>query len=308
MNSLSHQLPLGEIFNFQDMPSSEPSLGNQPLLSLHKVIPQIAVRDREELWKFWKDIPYDVISVGYLDLIKNKKLYSAAKRYGIKSALDFSGTLIASLVGENYLLDRIRPDDYVNEIEEMGFDAATTYDDYIYPTDPEVYRWSRIQRLLDKARFIVDRDPSFAVIGLAQGSNPVEISFCVRELTDLNLANLAFPCGELLGIHAHSRVRFFLEALQDRKMWKWLIGVNSLKSMETFNADAYSGKAWSYKAAHNFTLIHGKWRQVAFVNCNHPVCNLPQLRKLPLQVRCARHSISTLIEYDEKRLRGNRIG
>lgn len=288
------------MFKVQEEGSLEPGLRRHPLLSLPKVIPQIAVRDREELWKFWEDIPYEVISVGYLDLIKNKKLYSAAKRYGIKSALDFNGTVISSLVGENYLLDQIQPKDYVNEIEEMGFDAATTYDDYVYPTDPKVYRWSRIQRLLDKARFVVDRCPKFTVIGLAQGSNKVEISFCVRELSDLGLTSLAFPCGELLGIHSHSRIRSFLEAADDRRLWKWLIGVTSPRSMQNFEADAYSGKAWSYKAAHNSTLIHGMWREVAVVNCDHPVCNLPQMRKLPLKVRCARHSICALIEFDGK--------
>lgn len=305
---MSRQLSLSEIFDFRAETSVRPPLRTRPLLNLHKVIPQIAVRDREELWKFWEDIPYEVVSVGYLDLIRNKKLYSDAKKVGIKSALDFDGTVIASLVGENYLLDQIRPRDYVNDIEEMGFDAATTYDDYVYATDPECYRWSRIQKLLDNARAVVNFAPKFTLIGLAQGSNRTEISFCLRQLTDLGLTNIAFPCGELFGSHAYFRVSFFLEAAREQKLWKWLIGVTSPKLMEYFQADAYSGKAWSYKAAHNSTLIHGKWRQVASFDCHHTVCNLPHLRDLSLQVRCARHSISTLIEFEKNHYGGDAFG
>jgi len=152
---------------------------------------------REALWRFWDKIPYEIIAVNYLALRKNSRLYETALSSGIKQALDYSGACVSVLLGDNWLLDHTPVRKHFDDITAMGFDAATTHDDYVYSNDPSDHRFHRIHKALDRARELTRLNPRFKVIGIVKGSTKSEIEFCMDRLTNMNISMVAFPCSEL---------------------------------------------------------------------------------------------------------------
>jgi hypothetical protein len=264
----------------------------------------LSVRDREALWRFWPEIQYDTIAVGFLDLLRMPSLLELARRHGIKQALGFKGTVIGVLIGDNSALDSLKVDSYVADVRAMGFDAATTYDDYLYVEDPENYRWSRIHNLLRKAERIVSGRLDCEIIGLAKGTNRDEISFCLRHLKDLGLNKVVFPCSGHVKLNMHSTVRNFCKLARDQEMWPWLIGINSIHRMRLYDAGAYTGKAWSYGAARGQAYVDGTLSYPRELACHHELCRRLKDSGTERHIRYARHNLLSLIEQDRLLRRG----
>jgi hypothetical protein len=257
------------------------------------------VKEKEALWKFWYDIPFDTIAINYFTLKGKPSLYEEALKRGIKSALDFRGTIISVLVGDNYALDRLPVVDYWQDLEIMGFDVATTHDDYLYYDDPEAYRWSRLHTMLEKADQLIRFDPDFEVVGIVKGSTDVELEFCMNQLHELGIEKVAFPCAELLQERRLTDILKFLRIGKRLGFWNWLIGVNSLKYIKRFGADSASGYGWCYRAASNLTYdLDGTVEVSARLDCNHKYCFSAQRDAAPVPMICARHSILKLVEVD----------
>jgi hypothetical protein len=277
------------------------SLDNQTLWSNHRVIPLINVKEKEALWKFWHDIPFDTIAISYFTLKGKPSLYQEALKSGIKSALDFKGTVISILVGDNYALERTTVEGYCQDLEMMGFDVATTHDDYLYYDDPENCRWSRLHTMLEKACKLVRLDPDFEVVGIVKGSTDAEFEFCATTLDDLGIDKVAFPCSELLQQRRLTDVSNFLRIGKEFGLWRWLVGINSLRYMRRLGADAYSGHGWCYGAASNLAYDRDRMVKVTLrLDCTHETCLCAQRLGRPLPIVCARHSISQLVGLDHE--------
>jgi len=261
------------------------------------VIPLISPTDREELWHFWPDISYPVIAVSYLSLKKRTRLYKAARDHGIKDAIGFDGTVISVLVGENWLLDHTPVQRYHHDVSQMGFDAATTHDDYTYRTNSSHYRYHRLHRLLDRARELAECNPQYDLIGIVKGSSPAEIQFCVDSLRDIGIAKTALPCSELVFEKRHEDIHQYLRYCRDLGLWTWLIGLGSPHLMRRFGADCYSSSKWCYSSTLGYRYSRDSVKQTPVPpNCYHELCRTLVEKRRPMDVILARHNVSTLIE------------
>lgn len=285
------------------------SFHSETLWTNHKVIPLINVKEKEALWKFWHEIPFDTIAINYFTLKGKPSLYREALKSGIKSALDFKGTVISILVGDNYALEKTTVEGYCQDLQMMGFDIATTHDDYLYHDDPENYRWSRLHTVLENAHKLVRLDPDFELVGIVKGSTDAELEFCMTRLDDLGIDKVAFPCSELLQQRRLTDVSNFLRIGKEFGLWRWLVGINSLTYMRRLCADAYSGYAWCYAAASNLAYDrHGMVKVSTKLHCTHETCLSLQHLGYPLPVLCARHSILQLVGLEHELMRSETYG
>lgn len=274
-----------------------------------RIIPLVKVTDRKALWYFWEDVRYDIIAVDYLALRKNRRLHTAALSQGIKKALGFNGTCLSVLVGDNWLLDHTPVKQYFDDVTAMGFDAATTHDDYVYWDDPVDHRFHRIHKTLDRARELTRLNPRFDVIGIVKGSTRNEIEFCVDRLADMNIRMIAFPCSELAFERRLKDVREFLRYGDELKLWRLLIGIGSPQNMWRFDADCFSSSKWCYSATWGYEFsMHGVKRSARFQRCRHSLCRSLIERRVPNDVRLARHNILSLVEMNESLVRRGRNG
>jgi hypothetical protein len=276
-------------------PSSRPA----PWAQL-RVIPLISLTDREELWHFWPEVSYPAIAINYLSLKKRTRLYRIARERGIKEALDFDGTVISVLVGDNWALDHTPVQRYHYDLTQMGFDAATTHDDYAYWSNHRNYRYHRIRRLLSRARQLIESSPEYDVIGIVKGTTPDEIEFCIDNLYDMGISKTAFPCSEVAFEKRLTDIYEYMRLSRDHGRWSWLIGVGSLHLMKSFDADCFSSSKWCYSATYGYKYTRDRVRQGPVpANCHHEVCQMHVDKGSPRDVTLARHNISTLIEIQQ---------
>ena len=272
-------------------------------LKTHKIIPLIHLTDNEGLWRFWPGISYEVIAINYLRLLKKKaKYYEPAKRRGIKDVLGFDGIIISVLVGPDEELEKLSVERYAEDLHVMGFDAATTFDDYVYKDDPRWRRWKRLGIMLERAEKLVELVSDVELIGLVKGTSAAEIGHCVRALHEMGLRRMAFPCSEIM---KQSRmyswllkdIKLFVELTRDLNVWAWLIGINSIKWMRYFGrqVDAISGPAWAYNAARGLYYARGSWAKGRLPRCKHELCRRLVRRGFSGGYVRARHNVLSLI-------------
>ena len=298
------QLPLQEELVLS---SAKAWSNGRSLWADHRVIPMIPLLDNDRLWKFWPDIKCDSIAVSYTDLIQNRPLYTRARTLGIKEALGFNGSVTSVLMGDNWLLDSTSVEEYCEDVMRMGFDAATTSDDYVYTTDPENYRWSRLHKVVDRARKMKAANPSADLVGMAQGSRREEILFVLRTFNEIGIHRVAYPCAGYLSQRTLTPVREFLKIGREFGMWLWLVGVNSIRTMQRLDADACSGKGWSYRASQGAAYVNGSLRKTNLLHCTHQLCRDYAKTWVEQSVRFARHNILCLLDADV-RMRREHIG
>jgi hypothetical protein len=264
-----------------------------------RIIPLINPSEPQELWKFWTDISYPIIAVNYLGLKENKRLYESAIRFGIHSAIDFHGTIVSVLVGENHKLDRTRVEDYAEDITAMSFSAATTHDDYVYLDDCKSYRQTRMLRMIENAHELVRLQRRLDIVGIVQGGNSDEIDFCIKDHLKSGIRYMAFPCSDLVKQRAHQYIGHFVNKCRDIGAWSWLIGVNSPRLMLRFGADAFSGLRWCYGAPRGDLFDRGRIAKVRYdFSCAHALCRKLRQNGAPLATRIARHNILELVYLD----------
>ena len=251
-------------------------------------------------------MPFDTIAVNYLSLRSRRRLYKSATEHGIRKALHFDGTCISVLVGKNWLLDNTSVKSYVHDITLMGFDAATTHDDYVYWPDPPSYRWSRIHKSIDRARELVRLSPDLEVIGIVKGSSPTEIGFSIDKLCEMGVRRVAFPCSELSFERRHDDINWFLRKAASLKLWKWLIGIGSPRLMRRFGADCYSSAEWAYSSTLGVEFsLHRVRHTRDYPHCAHSLCDSLSQSGISRTIARARHNALTLNEIDLE-LRGLR--
>jgi hypothetical protein len=270
------------------------------------VIPLVHPADNEKLWRVWPDVAFDTIAVNYLSLKNRRRLYLAARESGIRKALQFDGACVSVLVGRNWLLDQTSVKSYVQDVTRMGFDAATTHDDFLYWPDPPSFRWSRIHKSIDRARELVSLNPDFDIIGIVKGSTPTEIEFSLEKLQEMDIQRVAFPCSELCFERRHDDINWFLRKAATLGQWRWLIGVGSPWLMSRFGADCYSSVEWCYSSTLGVEFSHYGTRHTnTYPNCGHSLCNSLRQDDMPSTFVRARHNGLILNEIDTE-LRGIR--
>jgi hypothetical protein len=264
-----------------------------------RIIPLLNPSEPEELWKFWTQISYPIIALNYFGLKENSRLYDEAKRHGIHSALDFHGTIVSVLVGENLKLDGTRVKDYAADVTALGFSAATSHDDYVYLDDCKPYRQSRMLNIVENAHELVRLHRYSDIIGIVQGGNVDEIDFCIKDHWNCGIRYLALPCSDLVKQRLHQLITHFVKKCREIGAWSWLIGVNSPILMLRFGADAFSGMRWCYGAPRGDLFDKGRIIRVKYdFYCSHSLCRSLKQNGAPLATRIARHNIIELIELD----------
>ena len=261
----------------------------------HDFIPIVRVDEREEIWRFWSDVEYDNIAVDYFSLRQNQGLYRAAKTRGIKDALGYDGSAICVLTGDDWNLDNTQVSEYVQDINDMGFEFATTPDDYVYWSDRENYRWSRIHNALDRAYEMLEHIANSKLIGIVKGSNAAEVYFSIDRLTSMGLLLLAFPCSELIQEGRYEEINKFLSYGRHRGTWRSLIGINSMRRMSKLDAEAFLGSAWCYGALAGKAYEGGIMRKIdGPLGCSHELCRKMASRNRPKEEVLSRHSLLCL--------------
>jgi hypothetical protein len=188
----------------------------------------------------------------------------------------------------------------------MGFEAATTHDDYVYWPDPPSYRWSRIHKAIDRARDLVDACPNMEIIGIVKGSNPTELGFMVDKLHEIGIRRVAFPCSELSFERRYDDILWFLRKAKALRLWAWLIGIGSPRLVWRFNADCFSSAEWSYASTLGVEFLHHSvTHSINYPDCSHFLCRSLQQQGLERTTVRARHNALRLVEIDEN-LRGFR--
>jgi hypothetical protein len=272
------------------------------------VVPLVKVREREEVWRFWDEIPIKRIAVDYFSLRKTPTVYRRATEAGIHAALGFPGEVTAILVGRDWELDNLDVTRYARDAQRLGFDSATTPDKYTYVDDPPTYRMHCILSALGNARKMIAEAPQLSVIGTVKGSNRAEIEFSLDRLKSYGLTKMAFPCSEYMEAKQYTEPRIFVRLCREKGLSSWIVGANSLKAIRTLGADRYSGVAWCYGAASDLIYgIKGWVRAIDRFECRHAECKLAQ-GLLPPSMAKARHNIRRLLEEDSLLSGRNALG
>jgi hypothetical protein len=274
------------------------SVHNDPIVVNQHIVPLVKVREREGAWRFWDEIPIKRIAVDYFSLKKTPIVYRRATEVGIHAALGFPGEVTAILVGRDWELDNLDVTSYAQVVQRMGFDSATTPDDYTYVDDQPTYRMQRILVALARARKMIAEAGQVKVIGTVKGANRAEIDFSLDRLKSFGINTMVFPCSEYMEAKRYFEPRMFVRLSRDKGLTSWIVGANSLKAIRKLGADHYSGSGWCYGAASR--LIYGANGWVKALDrfaCRHAECKLAQ-ELLPPGVSKARHNIRRLLEED----------
>jgi hypothetical protein len=271
----------------------------------NRIFPLINPREPERLWHVWPEIECSIIAINYIGLRKTPELLERARSRGIKEALEYSGTVISALIGDNWELERTQVSEYASDLDQMGFDYGTTHDDYVYPDDNTSIQWDRIQTMLARADSLVSYDPDSRLIGVVQGSTSQQIRFAMLELGKMGIERMALPCADSLQRKRYRGVVDFLRIGGEMGAWRWLVGVNSPTEMLRFRADGMSGYGWCYMAAKGQIYRDSKLvRPTAPGFCKHEVCRAIKWKGLTPEEQYSRHNILTWLELNSK-LGGN---
>jgi hypothetical protein len=259
-------------------------------------LPLIDPTEPRRLWRFWPEIEVEAIAINYLKLRKNQELLERCRSEGIKRALGYDGKVVAVLVGDNYHLDCLQVHEYADDLDQMGFDAATTHDDYVYPDDRLSAQWSRLHTMLDRATKLKRLDPDSELIGIVQGARVQQLEFCVESLLRIGIRRLALPCSDLAARKTAGPIIDFSRICQERDLWHWLVGINSQAFMTRFQSDAVSGYGWCYRGAKGQIYRDGSLVKVASRGfCRHGVCRELAAKSLSLPELCTRHNLQYLL-------------
>jgi hypothetical protein len=266
-----------------------------------RIFPLINPREPERLWHVWPEIKCDIIAINYIGLRKTPRLLARARSGGIKEALEYDGKIVSTLIGDNWELERIPVDQYASDLDEMGFDFATTHDDYVYPDDSSSIQWDRVQSMLARADSLARYDPNARLIGIVQGSTSQQIRFEMVELVKLGIERMALPCADSLRRRRYRGIVDFLRIGGELGVWRWLVGINSPTEMLRFRADGMSGYGWCYLAAKGRVYSGSKLvRPTAPGFCRHEVCRAIMRKGLTLEEQYSRHNMLTWLELDTK--------
>jgi hypothetical protein len=260
-------------------------------------MPLINPAEPEQLWKVWPEVQPAAIAISYLFLRRNSRLLLKAREEGIKKAIGFNGRVVSVLIGRNYELDQQGVGSYAADVNTMGFDAATTYDDYVYLTDSPFSQWSRIHTMLDRATALRTEAPKTELIGIVQGASAGQLKFCIDHMLRLGITKVALPCSDLVARRRPELITDFSRLATSASLWHWLIGVNSPAQLNRFHADVLSGYGWCYLGRQG--LVYRKGRVVSARSnrfCRHDLCLRLALRGLSMPELCSRHNLLYSLE------------
>ncbi len=270
----------------------------RPFFLAYGFLPLIDPSEDGALWHIWPEIRTGAIALNYLKLKRNPVLYAMVRSKGIRQAIGYDCKVVAVLVGENYELDKMDVASYAADLDEMGFDAATTHDDYIYPDDHGSAQWSRIHTMIDRATTLARQDPDAELIGIVQGASSLQVEFCIDSLSKIGINRYALPCSDLSARRKARRIVEFSRICRDRDAWHWLIGINSPSFMTRFPADVVSSYGWCYRGAKQKIYRDGSLvRAVSPGFCGHEICRDLSAKGLSLREVCARHNVIYLTDF-----------
>lgn len=157
-------------------------------------IPTISLTDRRS-W-FWPDLQVPWIAVRLSEFIKAKDMMPESVCRGLHDFLGFGGKILLSTVMEDEILDRLRPTDYLEMINDIKPDAVMTPDVYTYVDDPLSLSWMQTFKNVAYARAFADL--SIPVVGLVKGAITKQVTYSTEKLCELGCQNFAIPSRELI--------------------------------------------------------------------------------------------------------------
>lgn len=230
-----------------------------------------------------------VAMVNYVDIKRRRIRGDGIKK--IRKELGEPDALILSGVGEDMYLDSISIEDYHKTALEIGANAVTTIDDYVYSVDDENsnFQLHNLCRLRSRARTLTElAGTNYSIIGLVVGKNQEGIKSYIDFLAECGITDFAYPCGDLFKNNnlQLELVRSFLDTTKGLGYWRMLLGTNS-KVLSKLNFNCHSSNHWSFDAYH-----HRVQRGCRKIRSRRASLNLPEFAMEPIEVQIAIHNLT----------------
>lgn len=243
---------------------------------LPRFIPEIKISDTgSHFWKTQNVCDPHAIFIKYYELMTSSRLRCKAKVHGIHKALDFNGKVLVSTVMPDELLDRLRPNIYYWNMDQIKPNAITTIDSYTYFSYPLILSWLKTFEVVRKAAKIAYIDSDIPKIGIVKGATIGQVKWCIQSLRKLGFEVLGFPSRELIEERELKFIRKVVKLIKGSGAKCILLGCSSYKKAQETGADSFSGLAWFLNATRRKLYVDGSTinlRKNRSFKCECPSC------------------------------------
>ena len=131
------------------------------------------------------------------DILLNREIFNQVKRKGLHDYLNYNGQIILSTIMPDEIIDKLKPKQYAQLINQFRPNAYMIIDDYTYIDEPHIISWKQLFRMIRRARKLLKYEPTGHPIGLIKGASIEQAEWCIKALQNIGLKTYALPCRGL---------------------------------------------------------------------------------------------------------------